>query len=130
MGFNRRRLLAGIATGCAVVAFGAYFICCDPMQTAWAPQCWFHRWTGWKCPGCGTQRALFQLFHLHPGQAFRLNPLLFVAVPYLCLLAWLEYFGGKVKHPLAYRRLFGRRGLAVALTAIFCYWIGRNLAGF
>lgn len=130
MGFDRRRLFSGIALGCLIAAFGAYFICCDPMQTTWAPQCWFYRWTGWKCPGCGTQRAVYELFHLHPAQAFRLNPLLFVAAPYLLVMMWLEYFGGKAAHPTAYRRLSGPGVLAVALTVILCYWIGRNLAGF
>lgn len=125
-----RRLTAGLVL-CGVAAVAVvYFLCCDPSQTAWAPQCWFYRWTGWRCPGCGTQRALYQLAHLHIGQALRLNPLLFVAVPYLCVLAWLEYFGGKAKHPAAYRRLFGRRGLTIALGAILCYWIVRNIAGF
>lgn len=107
-----------------------YFICCDPVQTLWAPQCWFYRWTGWRCLGCGTQRALYQLVHLHIGQAFRLNPLLFAVVPYLCISVWLEYFGGRENHPTACRRLFGRRGLTIALTVILCYWIGRNIAGF
>lgn len=116
---------------CGVVAVAvAYFACCDPLQTPWAPQCWFYRWTGWRCPGCGTQRAFYQLMHLHIGQAFRLNPLLFVAVPYLCIAGWLEYFGGRRNHPTLYCRLFGSRGLTVVLAVILCYWVVRNIAGF
>ena len=116
---------------CGVLAVAvAYFACCDPLQTAWAPQCWFYRWTGWRCPGCGTQRAIYQLVHLHVGQAFRLNPFLFVTVPYLCILGWLEYFGGRRNHQALYRRLFGPRGLTVALAFILCYWVVRNIAGF
>ena len=129
MVFSRRRLLAGAAIVCVILA-AVYFHCCDPEKTRWAPQCWFYRFTGWKCPGCGTQRALYQLVHLHPGAAFRLNPLLPIALPYLGILIWLQYFGGGARHPIAYRRLFGTWGLLIALLVIAGYWIGRNVAGF
>lgn len=113
---------------CTVAAV-AYFLCCDPEKTLWAPQCWFYRFTGWKCPGCGTQRALYQLVHLRPGTAFRHNPLLFFALPYLATLIRLQYFAGRERHPLLYRYMFGTRGMSVALLVLVGYWIGRNIAG-
>ena len=42
------------------------------------PPCVFHRLTGLPCPTCGATRCAVHLLHLRPGQAFLMNPLLFL----------------------------------------------------
>lgn len=46
-----------------------------------------HVTTGLQCPGCGGLRATHQLLHRHIAEAWRLNPLAVLLVPFYCLLA-------------------------------------------
>ncbi|HWW00964.1 MAG TPA: DUF2752 domain-containing protein [Candidatus Acidoferrum sp.] len=54
----------------------------DPSRFHFYPLCLFHSVTGLLCPGCGSLRALHQLFHGHVVAAFHLNPLLFICLPF------------------------------------------------
>jgi len=42
--------------------------------------------TGFQCPGCGSTRALHQLMHGHLINAFTLNPLFLISLPFLLLV--------------------------------------------
>lgn len=44
-------------------------------QVTGGGMCWFKRWTGRPCSGCGLTRGFVQLAHGHPLEAVRLNPL-------------------------------------------------------
>lgn len=62
-----------------VAAAGAWVLYTfAPGSFAFYPRCPFHLLTGLQCPGCGSTRAMHQLLHGHVGEAFRLNPMLFV----------------------------------------------------
>ena len=43
------------------------------------PVCWFHEFTGEPCATCGATRATIAFLHGHFSDAFRWNPLAFVA---------------------------------------------------
>ena len=64
----------------AILAGALVLYLYDPASSALFPACPFLTLTGWQCPGCGTTRALHALMHGNVGEAFRLNPLLFVAM--------------------------------------------------
>lgn len=68
-----------------MVLAGAVLFRFDPSRSGFYPVCYFHRLTGWLCPGCGSLRALHQLLHGHLAAAFHLNPLLVLSLP---LVAW------------------------------------------
>jgi len=71
----------GIVAGLAVAVAGVvvlYFK--DPAQGGF-PICIFHKLTGLDCPGCGTQRALHQLFHGNFAAAWRFNALAIALLP-------------------------------------------------
>lgn len=70
--------LAVIALVAAVVLF-VY----DPASSHLFPPCPFHRFTGLYCPGCGSLRALHQLFGGHVYAAFELNPLMVLFLPFV-----------------------------------------------
>lgn len=53
----------------------------DPSRMRWSPPCPIRTVTGLLCPGCGSLRAVHQLLHFRPVVAFRLNPLLMLALP-------------------------------------------------
>ena len=47
--------------------------------------CLFYEVTGLYCPGCGLTRMLFSIIRLDFYQAFRYNPLIFIAMPFIIL---------------------------------------------
>jgi hypothetical protein len=61
----------------------------NPARHGFNPTCQFHELTGWDCPGCGGLRAAHFLLHGEIGEAFRLNPLLVLALP--VVFAWIAY---------------------------------------
>jgi hypothetical protein len=71
--------LAAVAAGCVML----YLF--DPAKGGF-PLCVFHQLTGLDCPGCGTQRALHQLFHGNFAAAWRFNPF---AVALMPVAVWL-----------------------------------------
>lgn len=73
-----------LAAGAALVLLAAYFIF-DPASSAIFPPCPVRKLCGLDCPGCGAQRALHALLHLHIGEAFRFNPLMLASTPFLLL---------------------------------------------
>ncbi len=87
----------------------------NPATVHFYPSCVFHALTGLQCPGCGTTRALHHLLHGDVAGAFRLNAMLFVAVPFGALAS--------VSRRVATHPLTGW----VALAATVGWWIGRNL---
>jgi hypothetical protein len=76
-------ITAGVWLGLA--AFAIFLFFCNPASPAnqWFPKCPFRLLTGWQCPGCGSTRALYQLLHLHPLAAFKLNPLMVLTLPFI-----------------------------------------------
>ena len=72
-----------IAVLVAVVAVFCIFLLFDPEQYALFPKCPSLLLTGYECPGCGSQRAIYHLLHLRIGTAFRYNALLVLLLPYL-----------------------------------------------
>lgn len=70
--------------------------------------CFFRKITGFYCPGCGVTRMLYSLVKLNFYQAFRYNPLIFLAMPFIIfcildrLIKWLknrnDYFYTKINN--------------------------------
>lgn len=118
------RLLLLLAAAAVVIVLGAF----DPEKFSFFPKCPFLMLTGLKCPGCGTQRAIHQLMHLHVGQAFGYNALTVVSIPLLAFLVVAEVL----------RRRFPKLQLAGAnpvlswgiLAAVLLWWVLRNIFGW
>ena len=66
----------------------------SPTEHHFYPICVFHALTGWQCPGCGGTRALYQLLHLHVGEALHYNALVTVIAP--LALAWFVFWYASV----------------------------------
>jgi hypothetical protein len=58
----------------------------NPVESFFFPKCPFLTLTGYKCPGCGSQRAIHALLHLDIRSAFQHNALLIISIPYILLL--------------------------------------------
>ena len=101
----------------SVVGIGAlvflYFY--NPQDIPFFPRCPFYALTGYKCPGCGTLRAIHALLHFRIAAAFKLTPFLFFAVPVVV--------GMLASRRLAYNVALGR----FILVATIGYWVLRNV---
>lgn len=100
----------------------------DPGQSVWFPKCMFHTLTGWKCPGCGSQRALHQLLQGNIAGAFRYNALLICAAPLLAFLFSAELLKDRFPRYFKASRnpIFSWGVLAVTLL----WWLLRNIFGW
>lgn len=110
-----------------LISGGIIYYLFSPAESQFFPQCPFHFLTGYDCPGCGSQRAIHNLLHLKIKEAFLSNPLLVVAIPFLIFGIYLEYFGGKERHPKIRKALYSKRAIYVILAIIILFWVGRNL---
>ncbi len=107
----------------AVVIYGSF----DPEKTPF-PRCPFYMLTGLKCPGCGSQRAIHQLLHLHIGKAFRYNALLLCSVPLLLFLFSADLL--RSRFPRYYRASRHPALGWTVLAVILAWWLLRNLFGW
>jgi hypothetical protein len=108
-------VIAGAAT---------YLFLFDPARGTGYPSCPFLTLTGLQCPGCGSTRGLHQLLHGHPVDAFKLNPLVIIAIPIVLLLfaSSTAPFGKHLQTKRLFRPWFGWLALAVVVA----FWIFRN----
>lgn len=117
----------------AFAAGGIYFFAAfDPEHQAGIfPKCGFYVLTGYRCPGCGTQRALHHLLHGDIVGAFKLNALAFVAVPYIVLVSLAHKSRRFIeKFPRTAAALSGYKSTLMAVVAVMAFWIARNIWGF
>lgn len=100
------------------VAAVAYLTVFDPAAYP-SPKCFFLSLTGYKCPGCGTQRAVHALMSGHFKEAWAFNQALFVAVPLAIVYAAAR---GKFR-----KMLYSPAAIFSVAAAIILWWILRNL---
>ncbi|NLX67386.1 MAG: DUF2752 domain-containing protein [Bacteroidales bacterium] len=125
----RKGVKIGIGVVVTVLLAAALYIfyTFDPEAQPLFPKCPFLLATGFECPGCGSQRAIHSLLHFDIGAALRYNAFMVLALPYIFLGIWLEYFGGKKRFSSIEKFFFGRWSAVVVLIVIFLFWIVRNL---
>lgn len=64
-----------------LIIFVSYYII--NKKTGFYIPCIFHEITGLDCPGCGITRCLFHLINLRIDEAFKVNPLVFILLPFI-----------------------------------------------
>ncbi|MDR0742806.1 MAG: DUF2752 domain-containing protein, partial [Tannerella sp.] len=91
----------------------------DPSGYAFFPKCPVYTITGYKCPGCGSQRAFYNLFQGNFATAFMYNPLMFLLVPYILFGIYIEYIANlSNKRRLRLRRIFYDKWAILILAII------------
>lgn len=55
----------------------------DPATSGVFPPCPLRYLTGWYCPGCGSLRAIHWLLHGNLREAWAMNPLTVILLPFL-----------------------------------------------
>ncbi|MBO4371372.1 MAG: DUF2752 domain-containing protein [Bacteroidales bacterium] len=132
MKFNKNNILL-VALFAIFVAGGIYFYAKYDPETSGVrfPKCGFYVLTGYKCPGCGTQRALHHLLHGDIIGAVKQNFLVFLAAPFILLVTLAKKNSRfSEKFPRIAAAFTGYRSTLIAVVAIFVFWITRNIFGF
>lgn len=116
---------------CVVVAVGMaiFYYRFNPSTTPWAPKCVMLTLTGYKCPGCGMQRMLYNLLHGHLLKAASYNYFGALVIPYLLILA-TTYILPSSDYTQWVRRHFATSWVAYTYGVLFfLWWILRNILG-
>lgn len=87
---SRKRIFTIAAIVLAVVAVIVYFVI-DPAKYHFFPRCPILALTGFKCPGCGSQRVLHALLHGDLRQAAHYNAFLLAAIPVIAVYLINDY---------------------------------------
>jgi hypothetical protein len=75
---------ARVFVGLFVAALGVILLrVFDPATAGIFPPCPLHYLTGWYCPGCGSLRAMHALLHGNLQQAWAMNPLTIMLLPFV-----------------------------------------------
>ncbi len=99
----------------------------NPATNIYFPKCPFRELTGFKCPGCGSQRAIHYLLNFEIYEAIKENALLVLSIPYLLT----GFIFDLIKNPnvelLKWRKIFfGEKPIYIILIIIVAFWILRN----
>lgn len=119
-----------LAVAVFLIAAALLYYSFNPELSRFFPPCLFKTATGYKCPGCGAQRAIHHLLHFDIVNAFLKNPLLVIALPYLTIGLTVEYTNIGKHYPKIRQILFGRIAIYISLFLVVTYWITRNIFDF
>lgn len=96
-----------------------------PAHWALGSGCWFHRMTGWPCPGCGLTRAFRALAHGDFPGAWQLNPFAFLFYGFFLLLALEPLLNRDTDRNCVLRWSGWRRVGPLAAGALMLFWVCR-----
>lgn len=120
----RRSLLLVVAV-LVMLVLGFIYYALDPSTSDAFPRCSFLSLTGYKCPGCGSQRAVHALLNGDVAGAFRFNALLMIAVPWMGLCLFAE--SRRTRNPRLYARLNPELLMWLFLALTLSWWLLRNI---
>lgn len=123
---NKTILYILLAAACAGLLF--VYSRFSPEESGWFPKCIFLQITGFKCPGCGSQRVIHSLLHLEVRKAFEANAFLVLSLPYIAAL--LASVALKGRHPRFYNTLNSYPVIITICVLVIGWWIVRNILGW
>lgn len=123
MTLSRRNALY-VAGAAVLLAAAVVYALFDPSVNPF-PRCIFLQATGYKCPGCGSQRALHALLHGDIAAAWGFNAMLVAAIPVVAAMYIAEIT--RRRRPQLHNRLNGSVAIWSAFTLLVGWWILRNI---
>lgn len=120
-----RRPLIILLVAALLLVLGLVYYALDPSSSTLFPRCTFLSLTSYKCPGCGSQRAVHALLHGDLAAAFRYNALLLIAIPWIALCLFAE--SRRTCNPRLYARLNAPLLIWLFLAMVLIWWLLRNI---
>jgi Protein of unknown function (DUF2752) len=105
------------------IVITAFYFFWNPSEISSLPLCPFKNLTGYYCPGCGGQRAFYQILHGKFVEAFHSNLLIYIFLPFFLLKISDELFGTTISRKF----LLHNKGIWIFLGFLICFTILRNL---
>src|SRR6266850_5142624 len=121
---SNRRVIATLIW-LTIAAAGVYLYIFEPGKSGYFPLCPFRALTGLNCPGCGTTRSLHQLLHGNRTDAFKLNPLLVIALPFL-FWALARYTNSAITGGPPRSSNLRPQYVWPVVGLVICFWVFRN----
>jgi hypothetical protein len=127
---TKRIVLTVLVAFVVLIGVAVYFTFdpSNPTLSKFFPKCPVYSFTGFKCPGCGTQRAIHAILNGDLVRAAHYNALLLVAIP-LIALYWFADLTRKrwpaldnaLNHPVA---------IILLLVVVVAWLVLRNIFGW
>ena len=128
---NHYKLIWMILGTIAVIAIMAVVVVIyrdhNPLESRMFPKCGFYAMTGYKCPGCGGQRAVHYLLNGEFMESFRQNPLFHVGTLYIMVVLLLKVPLFAQRFTKLRNALTGIYACLIWLVGIIAFWILRNV---
>ncbi|HWN08369.1 MAG TPA: DUF2752 domain-containing protein [Pyrinomonadaceae bacterium] len=121
--FSRR--LTVVLIWLTLAAGATYLWIFEPGRSGFFPACPFRLLTGFACPGCGSTRGMHALIHGDVLTAFKFNPFLVLALPFLIYVLLRHTNAVLRKQPINRNRLNAKYIWAL-FVVILGFWIFRN----
>lgn len=117
---SSKKKITFIIIGIVAISLLSLYFLYNPSSTNFFPECPFYKITGFYCPGCGSQRAIHDLTHLHILEAISHNALMIFSLAFGggLFLYSKEKFYTVLYHPKSPYIIFG---------IIILFWVLRNL---
>lgn len=93
--FQKKRVLTRLIFFIAFISGIYFYTRFNPDDYHFFPKCPVYLLTGYKCPGCGSQRAFYHLFHGNLTTAFQYNQLIILLSPYILFGLYLAFIANK-----------------------------------
>lgn len=97
----------------------------DPSDSILFPKCPFLTLTGYKCPGCGSQRAVHSLLHGDIAAAWHYNMMLLLFIPLIVALIVAEFT--RTVYPRFYTRINSTPVIIGSFIVLMLWWVLRNI---
>jgi len=102
----------------------------NPARYRFFPRCPFYTLTGFDCPGCGSQRAIYSLLHGKLTDAIRFNILLVVSLPFLAIHFFYKLKSVILRKDVRWNIIYHPLTPKIIFTIVIFFWIIRNIPVF
>lgn len=128
MKLSRRTIVWFVSITLIAVVFGVVYFTFDPSKSSFFPKCLSLKLTGYRCPGCGSQRAIHSLLHGNLSAAWRYNAMLVVALPVMAIYGVGDIMRDRWRRFHYYLTRPWLMGTIFSL--ILAWWVLRNIYGW